>query len=309
MTGGGFFNQNLQIDATSATLEFVELATCDVIASASLGWDFHAPWFSDCDPNNLQGGGSFGAIMPGSAAVGAPIRTAGSFPVGPCPTWFIHQLGWSMTRPDAIGAPGVYDWRLWALGALGDYQSLSGTLDMSSTYPDGLPCGYIRINGLRLVGLSFAGYLFVAGLGGCVGPSCGDFPEIEPPEDEPLVNPFPEVFARPCYLYATVFDDDRLTLLWQVSNDPTHPYPYLIDPGSSQYGAQEIDPIEGRSSITEVTIRVLDPATIAGDQDSGWLTARLKGLRERRVRVERGLPDASGTIVLADGPASSPRMV
>lgn len=117
--------------------------------------------------------------------------------------------------------------------------------------------------------------------------------------------------SEPCALVLDVYDDDRATIRWSVGTSPAHPHPYLDDPG--QYGEQEIDVATGSASIGTVTVTIIDPRTVTGDQDSGWFTAILaaSGVPDivgRRCRLRRFISEALGYMTLADGPASSPRL-
>jgi hypothetical protein len=121
------------------------------------------------------------------------------------------------------------------------------------------------------------------------------------------------ISGPPCKLLLEVFDDDGVTVLWSTGTDPAHAHPYLKEP--TNYGEQQIDVATGTASLTTVSVTVIDPAQIPGDQDSGWLTERLAflniaNLGGRRCRLIRYLPDGMlGYQVIADGPASQPVMV
>lgn len=110
----------------------------------------------------------------------------------------------------------------------------------------------------------------------------------------------------PCSLWLDVYEDDRTTIAWTVTTEPGASNPYLIDP--MRYGSQEIDVAKGAATIGTVTVGVIDPATIAGDQDSGWMTARLANVFGRRCRLRRFISDAVQYVVIADGPAGEPRL-
>ena len=109
-----------------------------------------------------------------------------------------------------------------------------------------------------------------------------------------------------CSLSLEVYEDDRVTLAWEVSTDPAHPTPFLIDP--MRYGEQQLDVAKGAASIGTVTVGVIDPATIAGDQDSGWMTARLANLAGHRCRLRRYIDAVTGWVVISDGPAGEPKL-
>lgn len=115
----------------------------------------------------------------------------------------------------------------------------------------------------------------------------------------------------PCAIVADIYADDGETILWSVGTSPRHPNPYLMEP--EQYAEQEIDPASGGATLGTLTLTVVDKAQTAGDQDSGWMTAKLAevgiaNLAGRRVRVRRWVDPELSYYVLADGPASIPRL-
>jgi hypothetical protein len=110
----------------------------------------------------------------------------------------------------------------------------------------------------------------------------------------------------PCYLYATVYDDDGITPLWEVSTDPTEETQYLCEP--LNYGEQEIDVIDGAASLGQLELLVVDKAQVVGDQDSGWMTQRIPDVHGHRVRVIRYVEELAGWVVLVDGPAARPEL-
>lgn len=120
---------------------------------------------------------------------------------------------------------------------------------------------------------------------------------------------------RPCSLWLDIFDDDRETIAWSVTTDPVStdydeeyadPLPYLIDP--MRYGEQSLDVAKGSASIGTVTVGVIDPARIANDKDSGWMTMKLSKVFGRRCRLRRYVDDVTSYVVIADGPADEPRL-
>lgn len=120
----------------------------------------------------------------------------------------------------------------------------------------------------------------------------------------------PEI-GEPCTLVLDVYADDRETILWSVGTSPGHDNPYLIEPDS--YAEQEVDVAAGAATVGTVSCTIIDRATIAGDQDSGWLTAKLselglENIRGRRCRLRRYISEELGFYVIADGPASTPRL-
>lgn len=129
--------------------------------------------------------------------------------------------------------------------------------------------------------------------------------------DVVLLDSFEEVALLPCQLILEVFEPDEETVAWAVGTSPSHPNPYLCLPDN--YGAQEIDIIAGAATIGQVEVTVIDRAQTAGDQDSGWLTERLTSgslpaIRGRRCRLTRYISPELGYVVIADGPADTPRM-
>lgn len=119
------------------------------------------------------------------------------------------------------------------------------------------------------------------------------------------------VFIAPCALLLEVYGDDRTTILWEASTDPLHARPYLVDP--ENYGEQEVDFAEGSATLGTVTVEIIDPPTIPGDQDSGWMTGNLAALSVpniagRRCVLKRFISDDVGYQVLMDGPAGAPAL-
>lgn len=109
-----------------------------------------------------------------------------------------------------------------------------------------------------------------------------------------------------CSLVLDVYLPGGLVVDWSVSTDSAHRRPYLIAP--QNYDGQEIDPITGASSIGTVDVGVIDPATVAGDKSTGWMTARIGTIRGRRCVLRRWFGGAVGYITIADGPAGTPRL-
>ena len=133
-------------------------------------------------------------------------------------------------------------------------------------------------------------------------------PEI-PPEELTPWNPGFE--GQPCTVILQVFDEDRETVKWEVGDDPLHPSPFLCVPES--YGEQELDFVEGAATIGQVEVVLIDKNQTEGDQYSGWMTERLSlggvgVIHGRRCRLLRFISYQLGWVVIADGPASSPRM-
>jgi hypothetical protein len=104
----------------------------------------------------------------------------------------------------------------------------------------------------------------------------------------------------------TIYDAPEDVVDYSVSTDKAHPFPYLIAP--SQYAAQEIDPIQCTASIGTVSVGVIDVPTLSGDQTTGWMTARVFDLQGRRCVLRRWVDEATGWVVIADGPAGAPSL-
>jgi hypothetical protein len=109
-----------------------------------------------------------------------------------------------------------------------------------------------------------------------------------------------------CTLLLEVYEADGETIAWEVATDRGHPFPYLLFP--SNYGSREIDPVSGAASIATVDVTIADVAQTPGNQRTGFVTERLAGIFGRRCRLRRYLGVTLGWYVVADGPASSPRL-
>ncbi len=126
-----------------------------------------------------------------------------------------------------------------------------------------------------------------------------------------LLDSFQLLCGAPCSCLLTVYDEDRVTVLWEVSTSRTHPNPYLINP--AKYQEQEIDVPAGAATLGTVAVSVIDPATVLGDQDTGWLTSRLAllgipNIQGHRCRLVRFISSELGFQVVADGPAGAVTM-
>lgn len=122
-----------------------------------------------------------------------------------------------------------------------------------------------------------------------------------------------ECAQQPCSLYLICYLEDRLTVDWIVSTDADGQAPqYSMEP--EHYGEQEVDFLEGRASIGEVVVAVVDPRQVPDNQDTGWMTERLAdtlargAVQGRRMQLIRWVDAASPPVVIADGPASAPRL-
>jgi hypothetical protein len=114
--------------------------------------------------------------------------------------------------------------------------------------------------------------------------------------------------GEPCSLLLEVYEDDGVTVAWSVATDPEHLHPYLEDVTS--YAEQEIDVITGAAVIGQVQYAIVDRRQTQGDQDSGFVTARLaEGIAGRRLRMLRFVDEANGWVTLADGPSGPPEML
>lgn len=117
--------------------------------------------------------------------------------------------------------------------------------------------------------------------------------------------------GAPCSVLVTIFEEDKETIAWEVSTDPDHELPYLAEP--EDYGEQELDIAKGSAAIGTVSVTIVDRRTIAGDQDSGYVTSKLAALGVaalggRRARVVRFIEPELGHQVIADGPVTTPKM-
>lgn len=117
--------------------------------------------------------------------------------------------------------------------------------------------------------------------------------------------------SEPCALTLDIYDDDRETIRWSAGTSAIHPNPYLVEP--ENYAEQEVDVAAGAATLGTVTVTLIDRFRIAGDQDSGWMTDLLtnqgiEDIRGRRARLRRFISEDLGYVVLADGPAGTPRM-
>lgn len=137
---------------------------------------------------------------------------------------------------------------------------------------------------------------------------CEPPPEFveEEAESEPQ-----DLVSRPCVVILFVYEEDRETVAWQVGDYSDHPNPYLCL--LENYGEQEVDFVAGAVTIGQVEVVVIDRRQTAGDQDSGWMTERLSEgglgvIHGRRCRVIRYISEELGWVVIADGPASPPRL-
>ena len=86
----------------------------------------------------------------------------------------------------------------------------------------------------------------------------------------------------------TIYADDDVTVLTDFSTDPAHPRPWLKP--FEKMGEAAIDFVEGRTTIGQMSFKVIDKRTIANDQDSGALTAIIaanNGLLGNRVLCEQ----------------------
>jgi hypothetical protein len=138
------------------------------------------------------------------------------------------------------------------------------------------------------------------------------FVNLDEEKPPPIPEPDPQPFqGAPCTVVLQVYDEDRETVRWEVGDDALHPNSFLCVP--EHYGEQELDFVEGAATIGQVEVVVIDRNQTIGDQDSGWMTERLSeggigAIHGRRCRLLRFISYELGWVVIADGPASSPRM-
>ncbi len=109
--------------------------------------------------------------------------------------------------------------------------------------------------------------------------------------------------------YLTLFGDDDLTVIAEISTDPAHPKPFLFAP---EGGAEsEVNLLEGSSVIGQIPLRVLDKRTKPADQSTGWLTALLADAAGesarigRRVLLQQAETAAAERVTVMDGVAGS----
>lgn len=121
-----------------------------------------------------------------------------------------------------------------------------------------------------------------------------------------LPSPAPCSLLLEVFSPLNIYDDSEPTVEWEVSSDPAHPTPYLIAPRN--YDQQEIDPIQCTATIGTVEVGVIDPPTVPGFQNTGWMTARVIDLLGRRCRLRRYINSTLGWTTIADGPAGPPKM-
>jgi hypothetical protein len=105
------------------------------------------------------------------------------------------------------------------------------------------------------------------------------------------------------YQYLTVYDDLDVPLdgvgTTTCSTNPAHTRPYLIH--VYETGESTVDFLEGRSTIGQINIRVLDKRVTANDQTTGWLTALLADsggenrLAGRRITLD--MRDGAGALL------------
>src|SRR5690606_18927627 len=102
----------------------------------------------------------------------------------------------------------------------------------------------------------------------------------------------------------TVYREDDTTPWFEVGTDPAHPNPYLHEPGEIDAG--EVDFLQGRATIGQVNLRVIDPQTGAS-QAERWLTERLgipageEGEGHTALIGRRALLVRDGSTIVLDG--------
>jgi hypothetical protein len=183
--------------------------------------------------------------------------------------WRYHvSLSWS--RPDPGSFPNRYD-IVARLGAPYDVV-IEETVDLTAPLGCGL-AGFVSGHQLHsnVPGIdqgwreTYNLAVSVTDPGGC---------EIPPPEIPPETGfppPLPPSF--PCALLYQHFEADGQTIEWEASSDPTIADGYLMEP--TAYAEQEVDFLQGRASITSVTVAFIDPPATVGNQTTGVTTGRL----------------------------------
>jgi hypothetical protein len=131
------------------------------------------------------------------------------------------------------------------------------------------------------------------------------------PPSVPEEQAFP---SRNCVLQLDVYERDRTTIAWTATTDPDDPVTTQILMEPSQYGEQEVDPVQGKASITQVNVAAVDYPGTPGDQDSGIMTARIAGstglpeIDGRRGQLRRFIDPVTGWITINDGDCGPPRL-
>lgn len=126
-----------------------------------------------------------------------------------------------------------------------------------------------------------------------------------------LLDSIAESAVAVCGMILQVFEIDRETVAWEAGTDIFHPNPFLML--VSNYAEQEVDVIAGAVSIGQVEIGVIDRQQIPGDQASGFVTERLSvegitAIHGRRCRLTMAADSDGNAVVIADGPAGTPRL-
>ncbi len=109
----------------------------------------------------------------------------------------------------------------------------------------------------------------------------------------------------------TVFDDDDVAELFDVSTDPLHARPYLKAPDN--FPEQEVQFAKGSASIGQMNVRIVDVPTVATDQDTGYLTGQLvdasgySALLGHRALLTEDL--GGGPTTILDGVVKSVRLL
>lgn len=105
------------------------------------------------------------------------------------------------------------------------------------------------------------------------------------------------------YQYLFIYDDFDVPLdgagVATCSTNPAHARPWLIQ--TMETAESIVDFLEGRSTIGQVNIQLLDKRLTANDQTTGWFTARLSdGTGENKLvgrRISLDVRDAGGTLL------------
>lgn len=177
--------------------------------------------------------------------------------------------------------------------------------------PDPWPCGLLGMVSKQIAASTYGtpagARVFQTWSAYPLDPTCSPV-EVAPIEPE-WWNPPQQ--GQPCTLVLQVFEEDRQRVAWEVGTDTYHDHPYLCVP--EHYGEQEIDVVNGAATIGQVEVVVVDKNQTVGDQDSGWMTERLSAggvqvIHGRRCRLLRYIDHERGWVVIADGPASTPRI-
>ncbi len=109
----------------------------------------------------------------------------------------------------------------------------------------------------------------------------------------------------------TIFADDDVAELFDVSTDIGHVRPYLKAPLG--FPEQEVNFAKGTASIGQVNIQIVDVPTVSTDQKTGYMTGRLSSAGLSALNGHRALLtediDGAGPATVLDGVVRSVRLL